>query len=322
MPALSAPRLIVSSALLLATAPWLAAQAAPAASATAATSASTAGEAPIALSAFEVKSVKDSAYVADKSVATTGFAADLAKIPLAINVVTAQFLQDTGGVGFNGAAAYQAAFTTDQGGMDNGTRNSAGIDPTVGAVTGGEPLRTRIRGQPINVSQRNGLPFKFGFGTENVDRIEIARGPMSVFIGGSTLGGVMNLLTQKPEFRPSYKAGVRVDSNESYQFRADLTGPIVADKLAYRLIAQYSDDNTWRDLSSSTTRFVNPQLTWRPWRKLTTRLEYVHRKLEGNMVSNSMQSTRAYEADYVAPSQQLLDLGRSRTGALAGVPYT
>lgn len=320
MPALPAPRLLVSSALLLATAPWLAAQAAPAP--TPAASAAAAGEAPIALSAFEVKSVKDSAYVADKSVATTGFAADLAKIPLAINVVTAQFLQDTGGVGFNGAAAYQAAFTTDQGGMDNGTRNSAGIDPTVGAVTGGEPLRTRIRGQPINVSQRNGLPFKFGFGTENVDRIEIARGPMSVFIGGSTLGGVMNLLTQKPEFRPSYKAGVRVDSNESYQFRADLTGPIVADKLAYRLIAQYSDDNTWRDLSSSTTRFVNPQLTWRPWRKLTTRLEYVHRKLEGNMVSNSMQSTRAYEADYVAPSQQLLDLGRSRTGALAGVPYT
>lgn len=319
MTPLPVPVVLAQSALLLATAPWLAAQAAPVA-------APAAGEPPkqevVALSAFEVKSARDSAYVADKSVATTGFAADLAKIPLAINVVTAQFLQDTGGVGFNGAAAYQAAFTTDQGGMDNGSRNSAGIDPTVGAVTGGEPLRTRIRGQPINVSQRNGLPFKFGFGTENVDRIEIARGPMSVFIGGSTLGGVMNLLTQKPEWRPSYKFGVRVDSNESYQARADLTGPIVADKLAYRIIAQYSDDNTWRDLSSSTTRFINPQLTWRPWRKLTTRVEYVHRTLEGNMVSNSMQSTRAYEMDYAAPSQALLDLGRSRAGALAGVPYT
>ena len=72
------------------------------------------------LSTFEVRSRKDSAYVADKSVATTGFAAELSKIPLAIGVVTSQFLEDTGGVGFNGVANYQAAFTTDQGGMDNG----------------------------------------------------------------------------------------------------------------------------------------------------------------------------------------------------------
>lgn len=276
----------------------------------------------IVLSVFEVTSKRDSAYVADKSVSTTGFAADLSKIPLAINVVTAQFLEDTGGVGFNGVANYQAAFTTDQGGMENGSRNSAGIDPTVGAVTGGEPLRTRIRGQPINVSQRNGLPMKFGFGTENVDRVEVARGPMSVFIGGSTLGGVMNLVTAKPAFDPGMKFSLKVDSNESYQVRADVTGPIIKDKLAYRVIALYSDDNTWRDFSNSTTVFVNPQVTWRPFRKLTTRLEYAHRDLSGNMVSNSMQSTQAYQSDYDNPSQALLDLGKTRTGALAGIPYT
>jgi outer membrane receptor protein involved in Fe transport len=276
----------------------------------------------IQLSAFEVTSAKDSAYVADKSVSTTGFAADLAKIPLAINVVTAQFLEDTGGVGFNGVANYQAAFTTDQGGMENGTRNSAGIDPTVGAVTGGEPLRTRIRGQPINLSQRNGLPMKFGFGTESVDRVEVARGPMSVFIGGSTLGGVMNLITEKPSFTPSARLSARVDSNESYQIRADVTGPILRDKLAYRVIALYSDDNTWRDFSNSSTVFINPQVTWRPFRKLTTRLEYAHRDLHGNMVSNSMQATQAYQNDYDTPAQALLDLGKTRTGALAGTPFT
>jgi outer membrane receptor protein involved in Fe transport len=274
------------------------------------------------LSVFEVTSKRDSAYVADKSVSTTGFAADLSKIPLAINVVTAQFLEDTGGVGFNGVANYQAAFTTDQGGMENGSRNSAGIDPSVGAVTGGEPLRTRIRGQPINTSQRNGLPMKFGFGTENVDRVEVARGPMSVFIGGSTLGGVMNLVTEKPAFDPSYRFSTKVDSNDSYQFRADLTGPLIKDKLAYRVIALYSDDNTWRDFSNSTTTFINPQVTWRPFRKLTTRLEYAHRDVSGNMVSNSMQSTQNYQTDYDNPSQALLDLGKSRTGAFAGVSYT
>ena len=276
----------------------------------------------VRLSVFEVTSEKDSPYVADKSVATTGFAADLAKIPLAINVVTAQFLQDTGGVGFNGVAAYQAAFTTDAGGLDNGGRNTAGVNPTVGAVTGGEPLRIRLRGQPINLSQRNGMPMMFGFSTENVDRVEVARGPMAVFVGGSTLGGVMNLVTLKPSFNPGMKVSALVDSNDSYEFRTDLTGPIIKDKLAYRIIASYSDNNTWRDFSNSTKTYINPQVTWRPFRKLTTRLEYAHRDLKGNTVSNSMQSTQNYQRDYDAPSQALLDLGKTRTGALAGVPYT
>ncbi len=44
--------------------------------------------------------------------------------------------------------------------------------------------------------------------------------------------------------------------------------------------------------SNSTTFFVNPQLSWRPFRNLTTRLEYAHRDLRGNMVSNSMQATQ------------------------------
>ena len=313
----SVQRASVLAALLLTAFPVVA-QVAPAAG----TATDKKDDEVVTLSVFEVTSAKDSPYVADKSVATTGFAADLAKIPLAINVVTAQFLQDTSGVGFNGVAAYQAAFTTDAGGMDNGGRNTAGVNPTVGAVTGGEPLRVRLRGQPINLSQRNGMPMMFGFSTENVDRVEVARGPMAVFVGGSTLGGVMNLVTLKPAFTPSMKLSAKVDSNDSYEFLADLTGPIIKDKLAYRLIAVYSDNNTWRDFSNSTKTFVNPQVTWRPFRKLTTRLEYAHRELEGNTVSNSMQSTQNYQRDYDAPSQALLDLGKTRAGALAGVPYT
>lgn len=275
------------------------------------------------LSVFEVTSEKDSPYVADKSVATTGFAADLSKIPLAINVVTEQFLKDIGGVGFNGVAAYQAGFTTDQGGMDDGGRNTAGVNPTVGAVTGGEPLRNRLRGQPINISQRNGLPMMFGFSTENISRVEVARGPMAVFVGGSTLGGVMNLVTEKPAFQKSMSVNARVDSNDSYAVRANLTGPILPGKLAYRLIAYYADDNTWRDFSQSETKFINPQITWRPFEKLTTRLEYAYRDRSGNTVSHAIQSTQNYQRDYDAPSQSLLDLGKSRTtGAGAGLPYT
>ncbi|HRE80293.1 MAG TPA: hypothetical protein PLN52_04555, partial [Opitutaceae bacterium] len=273
----------------------------------------------VKLSVFQVTSDRDSAYVADKSVATTGFAADLAKIPLVINVVTEQFLNDTAAMGFNGVANYQANFTTDQGGLDDGGRNTAGVNPTLGAITGGEPLRARIRGQPINVSQRNGLPMVFGFSTENANRVEVARGPMAVFIGGSTLGGVLNLVTDKPAFQQSAVLNARVDSNESYYFKANLTGPIVDNTLAYRLIAVYHDGNTWRNDSDFRTRFINPQVTWRPFRKLTTRLEYAHRDRSGNTVSHAQLSTQNYQNDYDTPPQELLNLG---TTTALGRPFT
>ncbi|WP_158277630.1 TonB-dependent receptor plug domain-containing protein [Opitutus sp. ER46] len=277
----------------------------------------------IQLSVFEVVSAKDSPYVADKSVATTGFAADLSKIPLAINVVTDQFLRDTAGIGFNGIVAYQAGITTDQGGMDNGGRNTAGVNPTLGAITGGEPLRTRMRGQPINLSQRNGLPMMIGFSTDNVNRVEVARGPMAVFVGGSTLGGVINLITDKPSFQRSMEFRTSYDSNDSFVAKANLAGPLLKGKLAYRLIALYSDDNTWRDFSASHTRFFNPQVTWRPFQKVSTRLEYARRDRWGNSVSHAQQSTQNYQNDYDTPPQALLDLGKTRTtGAGAGQPYT
>lgn len=263
----------------------------------------------IRLSIFEVTSKKDSAYVADKSVATTGFAADLQKIPIVINVITEQFLKDTGGVGFNGVANYLSAFTTDQGGMDDGARNTAGVNPTLGAITGGAPIRVRSRGQPINLSQRNGMPMMFGFSTENIDRVEVARGPMSVFIGGSTLGGVMNLVTQKPAWERKGEFTLKVDSNDSFMARVNVTGPLIDRKLAYRVIAQYSDDNTWKNDSESRTRFFNPQITWRPFEKLTARLEFVHRKKDGNTVSHVLQSTQNYQKDYDTPPQELLNIG-------------
>ncbi|OAM86918.1 TonB-dependent receptor [Termitidicoccus mucosus] len=260
----------------------------------------------VRLSVFEVTSAKDSPYVADKSVATTGFAADLAKIPLSINVVTEQFLLDTGGVGFNGIIEYQAGVSADLGTLDNGSRTIA--NTTVNAEA---PLM-RMRGQEINVNQRNGLPLVAGFSTENANRVEIARGPMSVFIGGSTTGGVLNLVTHKPLFKWQHTVTASIDSNDSFTAKIDSTGPLVPRKLAYRLIAQYSDDNTWRDYSDGTLKFVNPQLLWRPFSKLSVRGEYVFRERKGNAVGYAQMATRQYQNDFDNPSQALLDTGINR----------
>ncbi|MEO7599958.1 MAG: TonB-dependent receptor, partial [Opitutus sp.] len=186
-----------------------------------------------------------------------------------------------------------------------------------------QPNLNRFRGQPVNGTFRNGLNQSVGFDTENVDRIEVAKGPLSVFVGGATLGGEINVVTKKPLFSRKNEITASIGEHETYGVTADLTGPIDERKtLAYRLIAAYKDGNTWRDFSHRATEFIEPQILWRPTENLIARVDYVHRLSRGNNISQNVSDTGNYQADFDSPRQILLDQGKKRTGALAGIPYT
>jgi outer membrane receptor protein involved in Fe transport len=264
----------------------------------------------VVLSAFEVKSSKDTGYRLEKSVSTTGISQDLAKTPLAITVISEQFLKDAELEGFMGALSYVSSIALDSHAPD-GT-NSVGFQPNL----------NRFRGQPFNGTYRNGLKIPYGFGTENVDRVEIAKGPMAVFVGGATLGGELNVVTKKPKFYRSEELFLRTASHNTFAANLDTTGP-VSKTVAYRLIGDFRDGNSWRDYSHSHTEFLNPQLLWRPTKRLSTSIDFFWRDERGNHVSQNVSSTKNYQADFDHPAQALLDLGKRRTtGASAGLPYT
>ncbi len=270
----------------------------------------------VVLSAFEVRSAKDSGYRVQNAVATTGVAQALMDTPLPITVITGEFLRDTGKSGFLGGLSYVSSVALDDNAPNGNFAAGAGRGNSQGNLT-------RFRGQPYNGTFRNGLRQFYGFDTENVDRIEVAKGPMAVFIGGATIGGEVNVVTKQPLFSPQRELTIRIGSHETYKASLDLTGPIDQKKtLAYRLILSYRDGNQWQQHSHSTTSFLNPSLLWRPNAKLSSRLELVHRTSTGNAVSQPQPSTENYQAAFDRPSQALLDLGRLRTGALAGVPFT
>lgn len=275
-----------------------------------------AAEEPTVLSVFEVYSTKDSGYRVQNSVATTGIAQALIDTPLAITVYNAEFLRDTGKSGFVGALSYASSVALDD--------NAANGNFAPGAGRGNSQANmTRFRGQPYNGTFRNGLRQFFGFDTENVDRIEVAKGPMAVFIGGATLGGEVNNVTKRPLFSRQGEVKLSAASHDTFKGSLDLTGPIDSKKtLAYRMIFSYRDGNQWQQNSHSRTRFYNPQILWAPSKKFSTRLEVAYRKTTGNAVSQPQPSTQNYQAAFDNPSQPLLDLGKLRTGALAGTPFT
>ncbi len=270
----------------------------------------------VTLSAFEIKSTKDSGYRVANSVATTGIAQALLDTPLSIMVFNEEFLRDSGKTGFLGALSFASAVT-----LDENTPNG-NFAPGAGRGNSQENM-TRFRGQPYNGTFRNGLRQFYGFETENIDRVEVAKGPMAVFVGGATLGGEVNGVTKRPLFATQRELTLKIASHETYRVGLDLTGPInQAKTVAYRVIMSYRDGNQWQENSHSTSTFINPSVLWNVTKRLSTRVEVAYRTSKGNAVSQPQPSTQNYQDAFDRPGQSLLDLGKLRAGALAGVPFT
>jgi iron complex outermembrane recepter protein len=123
-----------------------------------------------------------------------------------------------------------------------------------------------IRGFPIN-----GAIFRDGISafslaplsTNDVEQVEILRGPASVLFGQGEPGGIINLVSKQPLSEPFYSVGATVGSFSTYRGDADLTGPLNEDgSVRYRLNLSYENFGSFRDLVDGERLLVSPTLTW------------------------------------------------------------
>ncbi len=80
----------------------------------------------------------------------------------------------------------------------------------------------------------------------DVERIEVLKGPQSTLYGANTLGGLIRVLSKKPDSRDFFGdarvEGTAVDGGDvGYSFRGAVNVPIIADKLAVRASGFYRD---------------------------------------------------------------------------------
>jgi outer membrane receptor for ferrienterochelin and colicins len=76
-------------------------------------------------------------------------------------------------------------------------------DPAMGSSlaiqgTGGEHIKFLVDGVPLT-GRKNGNIDLAQLNLNNIERVEIVKGPMSVLYGSDALGGVVNLITRKPK---------------------------------------------------------------------------------------------------------------------------
>lgn len=77
--------------------------------------------------------------------------------------------------------------------------------------------------------------------TDNIERVEVIRGPQSALFGRATFSGAINFITKTPgnEFAGNIRAYAATD--DEYEISASVEGPIVKDVLAGRLSGRFRD---------------------------------------------------------------------------------
>lgn len=97
----------------------------------------------------------------------------------------------------------------------------------------------------------------------NFDQVELVRGPASVLFGQGSLGGIINLVSKRPEFETSGEIAVRYGSHDRKEVLADLTGGLT-DTVAGRVVARVRDSDTQTDFVADDRVMISPSVTFAP----------------------------------------------------------
>lgn len=106
---------------------------------------------------------------------------------------------------------------------------------------------------------RTVLPRSFNASTE---RVEVLKGPASTLYGILDPGGLINVVTKRPEKTFGGSISATSTSFGGGTGRFDVTGPIDGTRLAYRLTGEYQDEDYWRNFGTERSTFIAPSLTW------------------------------------------------------------
>ncbi len=204
----------------------------------------------------------------------------LSKVPESISAFTAAKMDVQGVKSFADLAKFTPGVAFDPDTKDISIR---GIDSQAGSGTTGVYIDdTPIQVRNLGISANNTLPAVF-----DLDRVEVLRGPQGTLFGAGSEGGTVRYITPQPSlttysgFAHSELAYTQ-DGAPSYEFGAAFGGPIIDDKLGFRVSAWIRRDGGWIDrvnyqtldvtdanANRTDTYVLRAALAWRPIESLT-----------------------------------------------------
>ncbi|UVC31963.1 TonB-dependent siderophore receptor [Pantoea sp. SOD02] len=93
------------------------------------------------------------------------------------------------------------------------------------------------------------------------ERVEVLKGSASLLYGIQNPGGVINVISKKPQYEWHTKVSGRTSSEGGGAGTVDVTGPL-GNGFAFRLIAEKQNQDYWRNFGSEKHTLIAPSLQW------------------------------------------------------------
>ncbi len=196
---------------------------------------------------------------------------NLMQVPIAITAFTAKDIEARGITLINDIARFTPGFNfvNQTGGSGRNDRSAVALTfrglfinvAQVGAAGGGSLF---VDGAPVLSSQ--------GPAAGEVERVEVLKGPQSVFFGRSTFAGAINYVTRDPSNTFKGRVGVEYGSYGSNEQTLSVEGPVVADKFAVRVSGRHwyrggqwtNAANTSEKMGAQSTRSLSQVMVFTP----------------------------------------------------------
>lgn len=226
------------------------------------------------------KSSAAGAEVGEIVVTATRKEETLSKVAESVSAFTEKKMEVQGIKSFADVAKFTPGVTFAEESHDISIR---GISSTAGSGTTGIYIDdTPVQVRNLGLNANNTLPAVF-----DLSRVEVLRGPQGTLFGAGSEGGTVRYITNQPSLTHFSALGhaelaFTENGGASYEGGVAVGGPIVADKLGFRLSAWARRDGGWidrvdyqtlavtdRNANRADTYALRGAFTWAPTDKLT-----------------------------------------------------
>lgn len=219
-----------------------------------------------------------------------GFPTELRKVPQSVHVISRRLIEEQRPVS-----------------LSEILRNTSGVS---GARNSIEVFRSfKLRGFNMLESVTDGIRNTNGLdvqadGLATIERVEILRGPGGAVFGMGSPGGVVNIVTKKPQARAQQEFQLGVGNFGYVQPQVDVTGPLVkGGALRYRIIGTAEQRNSYIAFVEPKASQIAPTIEWQmrknvllrysgDWRQ-RTQLRYISHPFVGTIIGSGPRLRRS-----------------------------